>query len=498
MQRNNMKHIVMPFLLAVLFMSQLANAEIYVLNLDKSIEVAKEKSLDMLSLRQDLLIAEFRLKSATSRYRTKVSLALVSPNYNEGVESYKDTSGVHFYNSKFLNMSGTLSINQPLPTDGRISLRSKVSGDNDLLRGERSMINTNRLELTQPLDALYGYNAINSSFKQAKLNYERSQKQFKRAELNLNYNVSNAFYRMLSVQKALEISKLNLERQQEAFKVATQKYNAGFIKEVDALQMEVDLAQAKNNYDMAVINQNSTVNAFKELIGIEYTDSVVINSELTYKVVVVDPERAVSMAMQNRLEIREQEIQIEMSKLSIKQQRANGMIQGDLVAYYQREGVSRPDNIGFDVAFDNMKNDLINRPQSYGVGINITIPLIDWGENRALVNAAKAQLKQSEYQQQSVKRSIEGEVRNLVNDLNSSLKRLQLLEKNVAIAEKSFEITRQRYSDGDINSESLALERDRLNNAYNSHLSAYINYQLMLSDIQRKTFYDFVNDRPLM
>lgn len=493
-----MKRIVFPFLLSVLLLSQFSHAETYVLNLEKSIELAKEKSLDMLSLRQDLLIAEFRLKSATSRYKTNVSLSLVSPNYNEGVESYKDTSGVHFYNSKFMNMSGTLSINQPLPTDGRISLRSRVSGDYDILRGERSMLNSNRLELTQPLDALYGYNAINSSFKQAKLNYERSQKQFKRAELNLNYNVSNAFYRVLSVQKALEISNLNLERQQEAFNVATQKFNAGFIKEVDALQMEVDLAQAKNNYDMAVINQVSTVNAFKELIGIEYTDSVIIDSELIYKVVIVDPEQAVNMAMQNRLEIREQEIQIEMSKLSIKQQRANGMIQGDLVAYYQREGVSAPGKVSFEQAFNVMRNDLVSRPQSYGVGINITIPIIDWGENRALVNAAKAQLKQSEYQQKSVQRSIEGEVRNLVNDLNSSLKRLQLLEKNVAIAEKSFEITRQRFSDGDINSESLALERDRLNNAYNSHLSAYINYQLMLSDLMRKTFYDFVEDKPIM
>jgi len=493
-----MKRIVLPFLLAILFQTQLTHAETYVLNLEKSIEVAKEKSLDMLSLRQDLKIAEFNLKSTTSRLRTHVDLSLISPNYSEGVEHYTDTSGVHFYYSKYLNMEGALKISQPLPTDGSISFTSNITAGNDMIKDKRSMENSYSLKLTQPLNALYGYNQTSSSFKQAKLDYERSQKQLKRAELNLNYNVSNAFYRVLSVQKALEISKSNLERQQEAFNVATQKYKAGFIKEVDALQMEVDLAEANNNYDMAIINQTSTVNAFKELIGIEYTDSVVISNEMVYKVVVVDPERAVAMALQNRLEIREQEIQIETSKLNIKQQRANGMVRGDLVAYYQRQGVSDADSVGYNVAFDRMKTDLLNRPQSYGVGINITIPIIDWGENRAKVNAAKAQLKQSEYQQKSVNRSIEGEVRNLVADLNSSLKRLQLLEKNVTIAEKSFEITRQRYSDGDIDSQSLALERDRLNNAYNSHLSAYINYQLMLSDLRRKTFYDFENDKQLM
>jgi len=37
----------------------------------------------------------------------------------------------------------------------------------------------------------------------------------------------------------------------------------------------------------------------------------------------------------------------------------------------------------------------------------------------------------------------------------------------------------------------LALERIRLNTAYTSHLRAYINYQLLLADLMRKTFYDF-------
>lgn len=94
-----------------------------------------------------------------------------------------------------------------------------------------------------------------------------------------------------------------------------------------------------------------------------------------------------------------------------------------------------------------------------------------------------------------IRRNIEQEVRNLVSNLTSSLKRLQLLEKNLTIAEKSFEITRQRFSDGDIDSQSLALERNRLNNAYVSHLNAYINYQMQLADLMRRTFYDFKNNR---
>jgi outer membrane protein TolC len=382
-----------------------------------------------------------------------------------------------------------------LPTDGNIYIRSGLSDYDDFNGNERLFNMNTRLGLTQPIDALYGYNSIRSSYKQAALAYERSSKQLKREELNLVYNVTNVFFNLISMQKSEEIARLNLDRQKEAYTIAKNKFDAGLIKEVDALQMEVDLAEAQNNYDLAIINQSSAKNSFKELIGLQLSDSVVLSSELTYKVVVVDPLRAVKLAMDNRLEIRENEIQIELSKMNIKRQKAEGMIKGDLTAYFEKIGVSNQSlNNNLSTAVNNSLQDFKNRPQNFGIGFNITIPILDWGENRALVNAAKAQLQQNVYQQEETKRSIEREVLNLVDELNSSLKRLQLLEKNVVVAEKSFNITRQRFSDGNIDSQALALERDRLNGAYNSHLRAYINYQLMLADIMRKTFFDFQRD----
>ena len=117
-------------------------------------------------------------------------------------------------------------------------------------------------------------------------------------------------------------------------------------------------------------------------------------------------------------------------------------------------------------------------------------------ENKALVRSAESRLQKSLYRQEEVRRSIEREC-SYFQRVVSSLKRLQLLE-NLVIAEKSFEITLARFSNGDIASQELALERERLNNAYTSHLSAYINYQLRMADLMRKTFYDFQNDRPIL
>lgn len=467
-------------------------AQNYQLDLNKSIELAKEKSLSMKSLVQDFKIAEYNLTSATSKFKTQVSMNFVTPQYTETVRQFEDSTGISFYPVKQLNYQGNLLVNKQLPTDGYVYMRSGVSNFDDFNSSIRSTYLNTRFGLVQPIDALYGYNATKSALKQAKLAYESSHKSLKRSELDLVYRVTQSFYNLLLVQKSEEFARMDLDRQTNAFEISQNKFAAGLIREVDALQMEVDLAESKNNYDLSIVNVSSSMNYLKEIIGLDLTDSISLSSELKYDIVIVDPQKAVEMAFENRLEIREQDIQIEINKMNVKRQKAEGMIKADLTAYYEKIGVNTTNvTTTFETAVSNSFDDFKRRPQNYGIGINVTVPILDWGVNKALVNATKSRLLKNEIQKEELQRSIEIEVRNLVADLNSSLKRLQLLEKNVVVAEKSFEITRQRFSDGDIDSQALALERNRLNNAYNSHLSAYIKYQLMLSDITRKTFYDF-------
>ncbi|MDR1682412.1 MAG: TolC family protein [Candidatus Symbiothrix sp.] len=488
-----MKKSVLLFSITIFICISL-QAETYRLTLEESIEIAKEKSYRMQTLNQELRIAEYNLKTTTSRLKTHISMDLSLPEYTETVRQKADSTGV-FFSVKELTYSSGLTINQPLPTDGNIYIQTGVATYKDYYAGTRSSNLNTRIGFRQPLDALYGYNAIRSELKRAQLAYEQSNKSLKRAELNLVYEVSSAYYNLLSLQKRAEIAQLDLERQTEAFEISKNKYEAGLIREVDALQMEVDLADVQSTYDMAVLSQQSSINTFKELLGVELNDSISLSSDLNYKIIVVDPEKAVQLALENRLEIREQEIQIELQKLDIKRQKANGMIRGSINAYLEKIGIANPDaSIGILESIKNSYTNYQDRPYNYGIGFTISIPIFDWGENRSMVRAAEARLKQYTLNKRQEERSIETEVRNLAAGINSNLKRLQLLEKNLAVAEKSFAITLQRFSDGDIDSQSLALERNRLNTAYSSHLGAYISYQLSLADLMRKTFYDFRND----
>lgn len=486
-------------ILGILFLSLATHAETYLLTLQESIDLAKEKSFTMRNLQENLKIAEYNLKSATSSLKTHIDLSLTMPEFNQTVRTWDDTTGVSFYSIKRMDYGGMVTVNQPLITNGNIYWETSLNSYDDYYSRDRSATFNTRLRLRQPIDALYGYNAIRSSLKSARLDFERTSKSLRREELNLEYRVSSSYYNLLSLQRSTEIALLDYERQTEANEIAQNKYASGLIREVDALQMEVDLAEAQNSYEMALINQESAINSFKELLGIELSDSIILKDELKYNVVTIDVDEAVKYALKNRTELRERDIAIEQQEMSIRQRKAEGMVRGYFDAYVQKTGTNMDDmSTTYGHTIQQSTIDFMNRPINYGVGLTVSVPLLDWGENKAKVRAAEARQRQNYLAKEELERSIETEIRNAVAQLNNNLKRLQLLEKNVVVAEKSFSITLRRFADGDIDSQTLALERNRLNSAYRNHLGAYIAYQLSLADIVRKTLYDFERGEPVM
>ena len=469
-----------------------SSRRVHVLTLASSIEMAKEQSRDMQLLRLRTESAGYNLKMALSANRTRIDMELTMPRYSESIRQFEDSTGISFYPIKQTMMSGTLTVSQPLPTDGRLYLSTGAQSTADFNDDTRNAQLTSTIGFSQPIEAAFGFNSNRLAYKQAKLNYEVSLKQLQREELNMVYNTSQLFYNLLSSRERVKIAQMTMERQREAFELAESKFQAGLIREVDALQMEVDLTEAANNLDGAQVSYQERMESFKEFLGIDMRDSLSVEDDLSFTVVEVDEEKAVQLAFENRLELKENSIEIELQKMSIKRARAAGKVSGDINLTYNFMGVDKslrddPVRSSFESSWENLRD----RKGSFGASLSVNIPIVDWGGNRARVAMALSTLQQYQIQDESEKISIEREMRSSVAQLRSALRRFLALEKSVVIAEKSFEISRERYANGDIDSQAIALDRERLNNAYISRLEAYISYRLMLSDIMRKTFFDF-------
>ncbi len=473
-------------------------AQVHYLKLEECQRIAEENNTQIRKLTEDFRIAEFELKAVVNRFKTQVDMRLTAPDYSETISSIQDSTGTYYFPVKQAIYSGNVRISQPLPTDGSVYISSGVYRIEDYFKNKQSTRLNTRIGLEQPIEALYAYNHLQTSLKQARLNHELSKRRLTRARLDLNYRITQAYYNLLQALEREKIAKQTFEQQQEAAELAKNKFKAGVIAEVEALQMEVDLGEAANDYDIAVSNRRAEANHLKQLLRINLADSVIIETDLSFTRVHVDLDTALMYGMKNRLEIREREIQREQAKIDIKSTRVNHQITGTISAYYDFIGVEeQADHIPVYDNFENAWRELKRRPGNRGIALTLNIPLWDWGVNEAEVHAAEARLRQARLQLNDEKVTVERDIRDTVNRLRSSLKRLDLLNKSVEIAERSFSISRERFANGDINSQSLALDRNRLSQAYNSRLSALISYKLLLADLKRKTFYDFRNTHEL-
>ena len=95
--------------LCVALISLSVKADTYLLTLHESIELAKEKSYTMRNLKEDLKIAEYNLKSATSSLKTHIDFSLTMPEFNQTVRTWDDTTGVSFYSIKRMDYGGMVT-----------------------------------------------------------------------------------------------------------------------------------------------------------------------------------------------------------------------------------------------------------------------------------------------------------------------------------------------------------------------------------------------------
>ena len=183
-----LKIFVSIFCLSII--SLLPAQEIYLLDLPTCLKMATEKNFQMRQLRENLAQSEFRLQSATNRFKTHINLNINAPVYTETVSRFEDSLGVYFYPIRRFNYNSQLEIIQPLPTDGRLYVRSGIYALEDYEVDRNTVQFITRVGISQPLESFYSYNELQSNLRSAELDYEISQKQLTRAELDINYQVS--------------------------------------------------------------------------------------------------------------------------------------------------------------------------------------------------------------------------------------------------------------------------------------------------------------------
>lgn len=491
--------LLLPIIAAAPDPVALAPADTLNLELTDALELALGDSYSARVLDLSLERAEHDVLAAKGRFRTSADLNLELPEWEEGVQRVQVPGDLPRYDSYGTQtFSATLGVNQPLPTDGQISLSGNIYQQDDsyfdtildATEEQRTFFNSYEVSLRQPL---FAPNDLKLGLESAEIGHRLARRAFQRGQLNLSYDVTASFYSLFQAQEEHAIARDALRQQTDNYELAQRKYEAGLIPEVEALQMEVDLAGARNDLLARESDLILAQDRFRLLVGISMEEPVRATALPSPRLFDVDASLALRHALQHRTEIGDLQDKVRSAEITVIETDARSDLRGELSAFYNLTGVSNPtlSDPGVDDLIDSSWNDLKRRPGNKGVRFSLSIPIWDSGVNKQEVAAAQVAVRRSQLEQDNLRRQIAREVQAALARFEAARRRLEVLAKSRDIARRSYEISLQRFDTGDITSQTLADNRDRLVQARRTYLEAAINYRLAAADLRRQTLYDF-------
>lgn len=468
------------FLIIALFLIPIFSFSQEIYTLEKSINVALEKSFGIKSAEYSLISAEKSLEAFKAGLFSRLDLSFDVPSYSQNLSSQFNTitGKEEFYELGSSRVEGRLSLTQPLIfSNGTIKIIGRVYGREQFSTGQ---VNTQdyysnfAISLSQPL---FTFNVQQARLERSEINLKKAKRDFTHREQNLIYNVKREFYNLYKLQENVSIAEVKVDQNVELFNTAQIKFGAGLIAEVESMQLEVDLASSRNQLLGSHRAYEEALNKFKILIGIELEENISIISNLLFRPIVIDKANAIKSALKNRSDLLNQKNDIYLSELNIEEVDARREIKVDLNARY---GITNHDE-EFVTLFDQLLDDIY-------VALTLSVPVWDWGQNSREVESAKAKSMIQKLTFKNLKKTIGNDVVATINRINSAKARVEVLSKSVEIAEKSYNISVERFKSGNISSFDLAQIQLRLTEAKNNSVGALIDYNLAIADLERKTY----------
>ena len=469
-----------------------------VLTYQDAIGIALKESYTIKSFEQNKEAMEWAYLFRKAAFKPRIDIGAFAPSWYESVIPVQQADGLPVYNSfGSRQMGGELAFTYNLPTGGNLALSSELYRDNlstSLASQNYNTLTTNKaysrlaVSFNQPV---FTKNEKKENLDEAKYYYDRSTNRFTRGQMDIIYEVTRGFYALYRATREVEITEEKLTNAEEAYRIAEIKAQNGRIPEVDVLITRVDLARSQAFVSESKNNLEREKDSFKQLIGLPLDEEIQILTDLQYESFAVDMDRAIQSALKTRLELNEAKLDIELQKIQLDRAERYSELKGNISAFYDVTGLSTIESNSSTDLFESSFANFIDRRPNRGVTFSISYPIADWGRGSALEQREKALLNDQELHLENTRKEIIREVRDVVRSVEEAKNRLSIHEQNQQVSEMTYEISRKRFENGDINSQELALEQERLAESQIAYLDAFITYQLQVADLKRKTLWDF-------
>jgi outer membrane protein len=463
------------------------------MTLERMVDLSLSDSYRVRGLNLNIDRQRYRLQAEEARLKSRVSLELSAPEFESIAEPrWNSTLGLNeIVHETSRRWEAELSIRQPVilfgyPTNGYLSLNNRVyrylqieEDGNDLRYYNRYFV-----QYTQPL---FQPNELRNDLESAQLELEDTELNFLDDIVRTVDDLSDDYFELFEDAYDQVINERLVSNLEEAVAAAQVVADADVGRAIDLNQVQVELVNAQEQLQQSRSQFRLQAASLKTRLSLADTDSITLSPDITVAPVSIDVADATRFALELTPRFRQLDIQYRRNEINLDQTRGRGSFRVDLEFSYGRE----KQDPQFSGVFGQPSN-------TYTVDVNAYLPIWDWGQRSARVQASEINMRRTELRMEEttveVVSDVENEVRNIEEFQNRALSMEQNLELAAGLSQSSLDLYEQGTATILDVLQSFRREADTSENL----LDADLGWRRALLRIQRLTFYDFELGIPVL
>lgn len=451
------------------------------LSLKDVIELSKTKSIRSKQIENQYQNSYWRNFAFKRQFLPSLNFGGTLPEFQRTISSVTQNDGTEiFVNRNLITNRANLSLNQAVSvTGGNLFVRTGL--DNIRLSGSSN----STTYLSRPIEIGYSQNVI--GFNQFKWDRKIEPLLFEEANLQkteqlegLSMMAVNRYFDLLRDQLSLENAENNYRNNDTIYKIGKGRYGYGKISENELLQLELSLLNSEIALEQQKLNFELSRQKLATFLGFSSQQAIALKIDTIIPDFIVDYQSAINYAKQ-------------LNSLQVEQRRRAFEAEMDVA----RIKTSNRFNFNLNASFGLSQtaedlNSAYQDPQNQEfVSLGVNIPILQWGAGRGRIKQAQANadLVQSTIEQETI--DFEQDIYEKVASFNLNRKQLNVSKRAKEVAEKRFEVTKQRYLLGKILITDLQIAQSEKDNALISYMNAYRQFWQSYYDLRRITHYDF-------
>ena len=423
-----------------------------------------------------------------ARLLPQVVLQGQAANLNHSINPITLPDGSIQYIGQAQNQSTLgLSVQQSIPVTGSVLSVSTQMSRLDLFGDQTSRLySTTPVLLTLQQD-LFKPRTLVWNEKIQSLNASVAERGYYEAREDVAGAIAGAFFDLYSGQMTYDNAAANASVNDTLYTLNKGRYEVGKIGENDLLNSELQLLRARASVDDAKLTRDRAEAALRRLIVYPASQTLSIVTPDSIPTIEADPDLAVREALKNASAIDQNELDKTQSQRLMTEAKLSNRFNATVSA-----------SVGFNQtasAFGHSYESPLGK-QALIVGVNM--PMYQWGAGHADVEAAKADNERVAANNKSRTDALAEDARFSALALAQAQRNVLIAAKADTVAEKRFDVAKNRYVIGKISISDLYIAQNEKDQAVLSYVQALRGYWTAYYHLRRVTLYDFATKHELV